>query len=207
MTDQATYPNQGTLHRAKMRFERDFTQLPNTWLRDRRLSRSARGLLAELMTHDAGYDVSIAGLVSAGTEGKDAIRRMVNELEHYGYLRRSKTRRRGQFGGTTWTLLDPFEPVNNVAAPVLPGLENPRSDRGGFPDDGSTDDGSTASANPTTKEDQLKNNKKTRPSATTERPVDNSQRRLAQGACGHPLIDDRHCERGCPAALTLGEAS
>lgn len=25
------------------------------------------------------------------------------------------------------------------------------------------------------------------------------------GACGHDLIDDRHCERGCRVALTIGE--
>lgn len=29
----------------------------------------------------------------------------------------------------------------------------------------------------------------------------------ARGACGHELIDDRHCERGCPVALTLRETA
>lgn len=29
----------------------------------------------------------------------------------------------------------------------------------------------------------------------------------AVGACGHDLIDDRHCERGCRVALTIGETA
>lgn len=29
----------------------------------------------------------------------------------------------------------------------------------------------------------------------------------ARGACGHELIDDRHCERGCPVARTLRETA
>jgi len=29
--------------------------------------------------------------------------------------------------------------------------------------------------------------------------------RARTGACGHPLIDDRHCDRGCRVAHTLGE--
>ena len=41
-----------TITRIHLKFERDFTQLPNAWLRDRRLSRGARGLLGEIMTHD-----------------------------------------------------------------------------------------------------------------------------------------------------------
>lgn len=27
------------------------------------------------------------------------------------------------------------------------------------------------------------------------------------GACGHPLVDDRHCERGCPAARVLEQTA
>ncbi|MEZ7755329.1 hypothetical protein O5Y58_07430 [Microbacterium paraoxydans] len=206
MTDTASYPNQGTLRRAKMRFERDFTQLPNTWLRDKRISRGARGLLAELMTHDVGYDVSLQGLAAMGTEGKDALRRMVTELEHFGYLSRHRARAKGKFGGTTWTLMDPFEAVNNGVAPKLPGLENPRSNRGGFPNVGKTYVGSTASENPTTKEDQLKNKKTPVLDVTTGEPVDNSRVQRDLGSCGHVLIDDRHCERGCSAARVQGAA-
>lgn len=206
MTDAATYPNQGTLRRAKMRFERDFTQLPNTWLRDKRISRGARGLLAELMTHDVGYDVSLQGLAAMGTEGKDALRRMVTELERFGYLSRHRARAKGKFGGTTWTLMDPFDGVNNGLDPKLPGLENPRSDRGGFSNVGKTYVGSTAAENPTTKEDQLKNKNSPVLDVTTGALVNNSRAQINRGTCGHVLIDDRHCERGCSAARVQGAA-
>lgn len=35
-----------------------------------------------------------------------------------------------------------------------------------------------------------------------ERPVS-----IARGACGHDMIDDRHCERGCSVAKTIGETA
>jgi len=178
--DASSYPNQGTLHRERMRFERDFTQLPNRWLRDKRLSRAARGLLAELMTHDVGYEVTIMGLVAAGVEGRDAVRTMVADLEGRGYLHRVKRRQKGRFGGTVWVLQDPFEAVDNPAEAQLAGLEAPRKTpdhtSDGFSDVGSTDVGSTASENPTTIEHTKKNINNSFPSATTEalgRPVDN----------------------------------
>lgn len=34
-----------------------------------------------------------------------------------------------------------------------------------------------------------------------------SNYRASVGACGHALIDDRHCERGCRTHLTLGESA
>lgn len=174
--DATSYPNQGTLHRERMRFERDFTQLPNRWLRDKRLSRAARGLLAELMTHDIGYEVSLTNLAAAGVEGRDAIRTMVSDLEGRGYLHRVRERRKGRFGGAVWVLQDPFEAVDNPASVQLAGLENPRSTNVGISNVGSTNVGSTASENPTTIEDQIKNTSTHVPAQPQEplgRPVDN----------------------------------
>lgn len=175
MVDASSYPNAGTLHRERMRFERDFTQLPNAWLRDKRLSFRARGLLAHLMTHDVGYSISLNGLVAAtSSEARDAIRTAVHELEAAGYLHRVKERRKGKFGGYRWVLQDPFEAVTTHVAPTLWPVDNPPH-RVGSTDDGSSNNGgSTASVDPTTIEDQVKNNSRT--SGTTEpldSPVDN----------------------------------
>lgn len=177
MVDSSSYPNQGTLHRERMRFERDFTQLPNKWLRDRRLSRGARGLLAELMTHEAGYEVSLTQLTASGLEGRDAIRKFVSELEGRGYLHRVRERRSaGKFAGYRWMLQDPFEAVENPTNAQLAGLENPRSNRVGNPDVGETYVGPTASVNPTTIEDQKENintHDPAQPQEPQSRPVDN----------------------------------
>ncbi|MCC2034126.1 hypothetical protein [Microbacterium allomyrinae] len=190
-----TNPNGGVLHRERMRFERDFTQLPNTWLRDRRLSRAARGLLGELMTHDVGFELSIQSLSATGTEGRDAIRTMVTELEREGYLTRHRERRRGRLGGTVWTLTDPWDVP--PAAPVLSGLERPSPTYDGKAYVGGTYVGPTVPGNPTTKEDHLRTSKDSQ--VPHVRPVDNSRRRTAPilGTCGHEMVTERHCRLGC----------
>ena len=176
MVDSSSYPNQGTLHRERMRFERDFTQLPNTWLRDRRLSRGARGLLAELMTHEIGYEVSLTQLVASGLEGRDAVRTMVSELEGRGYLHRIRRRQKGKFVGYQWALQDPFQAVDNSGLTTLAGLENPRSTASDYPTSVKPTSGQPSTENPTTIEDQVKNINTHDPAQPQEpqgRPVDN----------------------------------
>ncbi|TQK19102.1 hypothetical protein FBY40_1593 [Microbacterium sp. SLBN-154] len=120
--------------RTTMAFERDFTQIPNAWLRDERLSRRARGLLAELMTHRAGWHVTIAGLQKAGPEGRDAIRGAVLELAECGYLVRRQTQgAHGRFNEIEYEINDPAAVGISTAVG--------KSDTGGFTDDGSADDG------------------------------------------------------------------
>lgn len=84
-----------------------FTQVGNRAARDRRLTRRARGLLVELLSHRDGYSVSVSGLVAAGPEGRDAIRSTLKELEGYGYLRRIQTRdAQGRIGDTVYEITD-----------------------------------------------------------------------------------------------------
>ncbi|KQX07200.1 MULTISPECIES: hypothetical protein [unclassified Leifsonia] len=116
------------IQRTVMSFERDFTQIPNAWLRDIRLSRRAKGLLAELMTHRVGWHISIASLQAAGTEGRDAIRKAIAELASLGYLEVSQARGgRGRFNEVEYELSEP----TGVGFSVT----------GGFTDSGATDIG------------------------------------------------------------------
>lgn len=116
--------------RTPMPFERDYVQIPNAWLRDAKLSRRARGLLAELMTHRAGWHITIASLQKAGPEGRDAIRGAVQELVRRGYLVRRQTQgESGRFNEIEYEISDPSTAVGF-------------SDTGGLTDDGSPDDGS-----------------------------------------------------------------
>lgn len=116
--------------RTPLPFEKDFVQIPNAWLRDATLSRRARGLLAELMTHRAGWHITVAGLQNAGPEGRDAIRNAILELADRGYLIRRQTQgERGRFNEIEYEISDP----------TAVGF----SDTGGFTDDGATDDGAT----------------------------------------------------------------
>ena len=151
------------IHRIRLRFERDFTQLPNTWLRDKRLSRSARGLLAEIMTHDESYSITLEGLVDSGTEGRDALRRMTKELEQFGYLTRVRKRRSGgRMAGFDWVVQDPFE-----------GVYKSRSTTSDYPTSAKPTSVAPSTVEPTPIEDQAKKISRL-PEATPEGPVDNS---------------------------------
>ena len=100
-------------------FDDHFTQIPNDWLRDNRLTFKARGVLALIMSHRQGWSLSIATIAHSNQEGKDAIRSAVKELEDCGYLLRSQENDGGRFGESIWTTQDPAD---------LPMTENPMTD-------------------------------------------------------------------------------
>jgi len=103
-------------------FDDHFTQIPNDWLRDSRISLGAKGLLAQLLSHAPGWRISQENLAFANGVGRDAIRTLINELLEAGYLMRSEDRERnekGYLGGYTYTTQDPT---------AEPTLDNPTQD-------------------------------------------------------------------------------
>lgn len=125
------------IKRTRLAFEANFTRIPNEWLRDKRLSRRARGLLAELMTHQVGWDITVESLMEGGTEGRDALLKALAELEAYGYLTRQRTREGGKFKGTDYVITDPHaegaaespRPENPDVVESSPRPENPEPPR------------------------------------------------------------------------------
>lgn len=115
-----------SITRSRLTFEDHYTQFPNRWARDGRLTLKARGLLAQLLSHRTGWRVSVATLVAVNPEGRDAIRGAVLELEEHGYLTRAQAidGETGKFGGVEYTLTDPWadEPTSGE-----PSSENPTS--------------------------------------------------------------------------------
>jgi hypothetical protein len=94
--------------RARLSIDEHFTAVPNEWARDARLSRRARGLLVEVMSHRVGWHVTIRSLAGAGKEGRDAIQSALNELLEHGYVRRSQGRAAaGKFAEIEYELCDP----------------------------------------------------------------------------------------------------
>ena len=118
-------------------FDDHFTQIPNEWLRDTRLSFKARGVLAMIMSHREGWSLSINSIAAQNQEGKDAIRSAIQELEQAGYLFRTQMNYEGKFGEAVWITQDPSD---------LPLAENP-----------TTDNPTTKNTN--NKEEQVKNTK------------------------------------------------
>jgi hypothetical protein len=107
------------LIRGHHEFDDHYTQLPNAWLRDNRLSFKARGLIALVMSHAQGWSLSVNTLAEQNQEGKDAIRSAIVELETLGYLSRTQVNDAGRFGESIWTTHDPAD---------LPMTENPMTD-------------------------------------------------------------------------------
>ena len=87
-----------------------YTMIPNEWLRDNRLTYSARGLLADLMSNKPGWTVTLESLAKNGPHGLSAIRRMVGELETVGYLKRVRTHDgAGRFGESDYVICAPID--------------------------------------------------------------------------------------------------
>lgn len=144
----------------------NFTVVPNSWARDERLTRKARGLLVELLSHREGWEASIHSLARMGLEGRDAIRASVQELERYGYLERQQSfDAGGRFTRGTYILRDPATAVGKSAQhSELPGV-SAGGTVDGFPGNGSPSSAFPSSANPT---DKKTNSKKTKTLGASE---------------------------------------
>lgn len=84
-----------------------------------------------LLSHSAGWSLSVNSIAEQNQEGRDAIRSAIKELEEFGYLIRTQVNENGQFGEAIWTTQDPKD---------YPMTENPMT------------------GNPTTKNNNIKNN-------------------------------------------------
>lgn len=81
--------------------ESDFTIVPNSTINDK-LSWAARGMLLYLCSKPDNWEVSISDLVnqttgSAKRSGRDAVRKIMDELVECGYMRKTQKRIKGKF--------------------------------------------------------------------------------------------------------------
>ena len=91
-------------------FDDHFAQIPNDWLRDRRVSLEARGLLAQIMSHRPGWNLSINSIAHQNNVGRDKVRRILDELIGAGYLERSESQShndKGHLAGYDYITCDP----------------------------------------------------------------------------------------------------
>lgn len=78
-----------------------FTMISNEFHRDHRLSFAARGLGGWLMSHVEGWESNTWTIARENGIGRDQVRRLLRELEEFGYLRRIRVRGEGgRLGGT-----------------------------------------------------------------------------------------------------------
>jgi hypothetical protein len=173
-----------SITRGRLPFEKNYTRIPNSWARDGRLSRKARGLLVELLSHKVGWKVTTQDLVKDGKEGRDAVMSAIKELATLGYLRVNQERDAGRFDGINYSVGMPFEAPNSVAdedddEPFFDAESVDNFTANGFPRHGVIRSGIAdlpGADNPPLKKTILKKTKEDQSSpseATTEPPVDN----------------------------------
>lgn len=115
----------------------NYTVMSNEHLRDPRLSLRAMGLMSRMLSDSDSYQHSVAGLAAVCKEGRDAVRKALQELEAAGYLIREQTRQGGSFAACDYTLYEhsrsPFQgeehsPLTENPSTVNPSTEKPSSE-------------------------------------------------------------------------------
>jgi predicted transcriptional regulator len=92
-----------------------FAQVPNSAIRDPEISPNAFRLLAYLMSHKEGYELTYGQIERQTTLGRYAINEAIKVLTDKGWLRTERTKKdNGQFGPTSFHILDPGA-VDSVA--------------------------------------------------------------------------------------------
>ena len=114
------------IKRGHHKFDDHFVQVPNDWMRDKRLSYKARGILAELMTHRANWQTSVARMAQDGQDGRDAIANGIKELEKFGYITRRQLRLEdGTLSEAEWITQDP--PSTDYPSTAKPATDKPHT--------------------------------------------------------------------------------
>jgi hypothetical protein len=114
------------LIRGHHEFDDHYAQIPNAWLRDDRLSLEARGLLAQIMSHRPGWNLSLKTIALQNKIGRDKVRRILAELIEHNYLERSDRQNKDEQGRMT-----SYDYITRDPAPRsdLPCTENPYTDK------------------------------------------------------------------------------
>ena len=117
------------IQRTKMVHEHNFTQIPNDWVRDTRLTLKSIGLLSQLLSHSEGWSVTIGSLARTNGCGKHIIRAAVQELEDAGYLIRKQLRGvSGTFAEVLWVTSEPSSPSSGYPTSEKPTSGKPTSE-------------------------------------------------------------------------------
>jgi hypothetical protein len=116
----------------KVNHERNFTQVSNEAVRDKRLSLKARGLHHLLLSYPHHWEIYIPALLNeCDRDGRESIRAGIKELEDLGYITREQSQdEKGRFTGWAYTIFElaQKQPENQLSPQTDPQSENPTTD-------------------------------------------------------------------------------
>lgn len=95
----------------KKEIKSDFTVVHNKFLRDKKLSINARGLLMTMLSMSNNWNFSIKGLASILPDGERKIASTLKELEENGYLIRKRKYEKGKIAD--WEYIFSDEPMHS----------------------------------------------------------------------------------------------
>lgn len=102
-----------------------FTMVPNEAVRDPRLSSTAFRLLAYLLSHENGYELTYRQIERQTGMGRFAINEGIKALTGLSWLRVERPKRpNGQYGPKAWHLLNPTTVGNSTMEPLHSGTTN-----------------------------------------------------------------------------------
>ena len=113
----------------KFRIEKksNFTVVSNDILMNNYMSMKATCLLMKMLGKPDNWDYTINGMRTFCSEGRDAIRSALKELEKFGYLERRKVRdSRGRYTDIEYIIYE--EPISRSPCSAYPESENPSLD-------------------------------------------------------------------------------
>ena len=105
----------------------NYTTISNYHLQDKNLSNKAKGLLTIMLSLPPNWDMTLKGLVSLSSDGIDAIRTTITELEKNGYLSRTRGRSElGQLQCTEYTIYEqPMREPEPKSEPTFEDIQPP----------------------------------------------------------------------------------
>jgi helix-turn-helix protein len=121
------------MHIKRSAHSRFYTKIANDVLRDSRMSYTARGIIAALLSLPDGQPIDIRTLAERTTDGRERVASAIRELERFGYLRRTVKRARGGRLYTEFVVFETPLDASTRAAQVAPDA--------GFPGSGGAEPG------------------------------------------------------------------
>lgn len=104
--------NTSGIHRIYRLDNQPFAQIPNEAIRNPQITATGFRLLAYLMSHQDGYELTYGQIERETGMGRYAINEAINNLERHGWLRTERTKMpNGQFGPKAWFVMNPYLPT------------------------------------------------------------------------------------------------
>ena len=118
------------IHKLYRRDNQPYAQIPNAAIRDPEISPNAFRLLAYLMSHQDGYDLTYGQIERETGLGRFAINGAIKILRSKGWLQVANTKlANGQFGPKSWTVLDPTSTTVGNSTAVDSTVEQPTDNK------------------------------------------------------------------------------